>query len=208
MRPLDAAQVIERLADARERVASGWPSVALALAGPPISTAQARTVEAADAVFASEPVPPWVQVLTESILAVDECRELWGNAPDVIAPSASDWAPCALELRPHLIRARACVETGLAWEDPEGLSRAQGLCVLHLAICLMQWQEAEKRHEAAAAKAQAEIERGRQERAADVARAIWQQPKSEPRPKELRSLRDLAGAASAFSDGWDEEEET
>jgi hypothetical protein len=33
-----------------------------------------------------------------------------------------------------------------------------------------------------------------------------QQPGPKPRPKEMRSLRDLAGVADAFSDGWDESE--
>lgn len=210
MRPLDTAQVIERLAEARERVASGWPSVAIALAGPPTSTARARLHEAGEARYATAPAKPWVQALTDALASVEEAREMWGSAPDVMPPASSDSAPCALELRPWLTQARACAEKGLAWEDPAGLTRGQALCVLHLAVCLAQWRAAEQRHEAAAAKAQAEIERGRAERAAVAARAIWapqpKTPRSEPMPMP-RSLRDLASVASAF-DQRDEEGES
>jgi hypothetical protein len=79
------------------------------------------------------------------------------------------------------------------------------LCVLHLAVCLLRWLEAEQRHELAAAKAQAEIERGRSERAAVAARAIWAPEPKRPQP-ELgpRSLRELASVTNAF-DQWEDE---
>jgi hypothetical protein len=203
-----ATQVLGRLQDARERISSGWPSLALALAGLPTSTAQARLHEAAEAVWENGALKPWVQVLTEAILAVDEAREAWGETPDAMPPMTSDLAPCGVELRSYLAAARACAEKQLAWEDPGGLSRPQALCVVHLAISMALWRAAEQRHEAAAAKAQAEVDRGRQERAAVAARAIWMPgstPRREPETKQPRSLRDLASMADAFAD-WGEDE--
>ena len=203
-----ASHVLGRLQDVRTRIASGWPSVALALAGPPTSTAQARLHEAEEARYADTPAKPWVQVLTDALAAVEEARALWGTAPDTMPPMTSDLAPCGVGLRPHLSAARACAEKQLAWEDPGGLTRPQALCVVHLAICLAAWREAEQRHAAAAARAQAEIDRGRQERAAVAARAIWTpepKPRREPQTKQPRSLRDIASVADAFSDWGDED---
>lgn len=200
-----SSHVLGRLQEARTRVASGWPSVALALAGSPTSTAQARLHEAEEARYAPTPPQPWVQVLIEALAAVEESRALWGTAPDTMPPLTGDLAPCGVELRLYLPQARGCDANGLAWEDPGGLTRPQALCMLHLAACLSQWRAQEQRHEAAAAKAQAEVERGRTERAAVAARAIWAPEPKRPRPEPgPRSLRDLASVASAFGQ-WEDE---
>jgi hypothetical protein len=200
-----ASHVLARLQAARERVAHGWPSVALALAGAPPSTALARLQEAEEARYASASAQPWVQVLTDALAAVDEARALWGTASDTLPPMTGDLAPCGVELRLYLPQARACAANGLAWEDLGGLSRPQALCVLHLAVCLAQWREQEQRHEAALAKVRAEIEQASRERAAAAARVIWapepRQPRQEPGP---RSLRELASVSAAF-DQWEDE---
>lgn len=200
------AHVIERLQQARVRVASGWPSVALALAGAPPSTAQARLLEAEEARHAANP-PPWALVLLEALAFVDEAREMWGATPDVMPPMASDLAPCGRDLRLFLTPARKVAEMGVAWEDPAGLSRSQALCVVHLAVCLAQWRMQEERAEVAAAKAQQEIDAGRHERAATAARAIWGAPVKTPREEPgPRSLRDLAHVSAAF-DQWTPEDD-
>lgn len=187
--------VIARLQEARERVAHGWPSMAVALAGHPLSTAQARLVEATDAVFAADPAHPWVQVLTDVVLLADEAREVWGSAPAHMPPMTSDLAPCGRDLRMHLPDARRCMEWGLAWEDPGGLTRGQALCVLHLAVCMAEWRAEEERYEWRMRKAREEIERERAASTAVAVRAIWGgQPKAEP-TKDPRSLRDLARVA-------------
>lgn len=203
---LSLTHVIERLRQARTRVASGWPTVALALAGPPVSNAQARLQEAEDARHATNP-PPWALVLTEALALTEEAREAWGAVPDTMPPMAADLAPCGAELRLYLAAARAASEKGPAWEDSGGLTRAQGLCVLHLAVCLAQWRALEERNEANARQARSVLEQERRESSAVAARAIWGgqlTPATEP-VKELCSLRDLAHVSSAFAD-WGEDE--
>lgn len=198
--------VVGRLQQARQRVASGWPSVALALAGPPTSTAQARLAEAEDARHAPESATYEAQVLTDALAYVDEARALWGSTPDAMPPASSNLATCAAELRLHLATAHAAAGLRLAWEDPDGLTRGQGLCVVHLAVCLAQWRARELHAETAAAQAQAALEHERRQRATVAAKAIWGgQPTREP-AKEPRSLRDLAAVSSAFDVGWDESE--
>lgn len=199
------AHVIECLQRARIRVASGWPSVAIALAGTPISTAKARLEEAEEARHATRP-PPWALVLVEALALVEEAREIWGSSPDVMPPMTADLAPCGRDLRLFLTPARKTAEWSRAWEDPGGLTRPQGLCVVHLAVCLAQWRAHEERAAYVAAEAQREIEAGRQERAATAARAIWGTPatpqREEPGP---RSLRDLAHVSAAFAQWTDDE---
>lgn len=200
--------VIQRLQDARELVAHGWPSISVALAAHPISTAQARLQEADVARYATGPVSPWFQVLTDALALVDEAREAWGNTPDAMPPATADIASCAKELRQHLPDARRCAEMGLAWEDPAGLTRPQGLCVVHLAVCLAEWRAEEERLEHRSRQARAELEQERRQSAQVAARVIWGgQPRKAPEPvKEMRSLRDLASVSAAFSDWGDEEE--
>lgn len=203
---LSAVHVIGRLQDARERVAHGWPSLALSIAGHPLSSAQVRLAEAEAARYVEKSVHPWVLVLTEALVLLEEAREIWGNTPDIMPPAAADLAPCGAEMRLHLPGARAIA--GLPWEDPGGITRPQALCVAHLAVCLARWRAEEQRVDVAAARARADLDRERQQSSAIAARAIWgAQPKHAPEPvKEMRSLRDLAAVSSAFSDWGDEEE--
>lgn len=203
---LSLTHVIERLRQARQRVASGWPSIHLALAGPPVSNAQARLQEAEDARHATNP-PPWALVLTEAMALVEEAREAWGAVPDTMPPMTASLAPCGAELRLYLAAARATAEKGPAWEDSGGLARGQALCVVHLAVCLAQWRAFEERTETSARQAHAALEQERRASSVVAARAIWggaPKPAEEP-VKEMRSLRDLAHVADAFSD-WGEEE--
>lgn len=205
---LSSVHVIGRLQDARERVAHGWPSLALSVAGHPISGAQARLAEADEARHAEKPPQPWVLVLTEALVLVEEAREMWGNTPDAMPPASVDLAPCGAELRLHLPDARRCAEMALAWEDPSGLTRPQALCVVHLAVCLARWRAEEQRLDAAFARARADLEIERQQIVSVAARAIWGgQSRQAPEPvKEMRSLRDLASVSAAFSDWGDGEE--
>lgn len=187
--------VIAQLQDARERVAHGWPSVAMALAGNPLSSALARLAESEEARYSAEPSKPWVQVLVDALALVEEAREMWGSTPDAMPPAASDLAPCGKELRMHLPDARRCAEMGLAWEDPGGLTRPQALCVLHLAVCLAQWREAEERTERARAAAHDALEAERRQSSAVAARAIWgrqSKPSAPALASDSRSLRELA----------------
>jgi len=201
--------VTVRLQDARERVARGWPSIALALAGNPTSKAKARLEEATAARYAEGKFEPWVLVLTEAMALVDEAREMWGTTPDAMPPMTVGLAPCGMELRLHLATARATSEKAPAWEDPGGLTRTQALCVVHLTVCLAQWRMQEQRAEAAMAKAEADRDAEARQRAAAAARVIWaqpqpnQQPTHEPGP---RSLRDWANVSSAFNQ-WEDEDE-
>lgn len=204
---LSIIHVIERLREARERVTSGWPSLALALAGNPISTAQARLQEAEEAKHATSP-QPWVLVLTEALAFVEEAREAWGTADDVMPLMTAGLAPCGVELRLHLPGARAT--SPLPWGDPGRLTRPQALCVVHLAACLAQWRALEQRTEFLEEKRRRELEQERRESAAVAAKAIWGGPAPRPTPAREsgpRSLRDLAAISSAFSD-WGEDEES
>lgn len=202
------AHVIERLQQARTRVASGWPSVALALAGSPISTAMARLQEAEDARHASNPLP-WALVLVEAMAFLEDARDMWGSTSDVMPPMTLDLAPCGRDLRLFLTPARKVAEWSRAWEDPAGLTRPQALCVVHLAVCLAQWRASEERAAFAAARAQVEIENERRASAAVAARAIWGPPPPipvrEPQNSGPRSLRDLAQVSAAFSQWTDDE---
>lgn len=205
---ISIVHVIQRLRDARELVAHGWPSIAVALAAHPISTAQARLQEAEAARHTDGQAHPWVQVLTDALALVDEAREMWGTTADAMPPMTHDLAPCGRELRMHLPDARRCAEMGLAWEDPGGLTRPQGLCVVHLAVCLAEWRAEEERLEQRSRQARAELEQERRHNSQVAARAIWGgQTRRAPEPvKEMRSLRDLANVSAAFSDWGDEEE--
>lgn len=200
-------QVLVRLQEARERVAHGWPSVAFALAGPPGFSAEARLADAAAAASARAGVQPWVLVLTDALALVEQARALWGSTPDAMPPLSSELAPCSQELRLHLAVARESAGKHLAWEDPGGLTRPQALCVLHLAVTLAKWEAQQQRSAAGAEQAHAELERARRESSLAAARRIWGSGQR-PVPREgggPRSLRDLAGVASAFS-AWDEED--
>lgn len=206
--PLVLTHVIERLRQARQRVASGWPSVALAMAGTPLSTAQARLAETHEARHSRGPIQPWAQVLTGAMAIVEEARGTWDTAPDHMPPLTEDLAPCGKELRLYLAPAQAYAARSIAWEDSGGLSRGQAVCVLHLAICLADWRVAGQRAEANAAHAQAEVDRGRGDRASTAAKAIWggtPKPAKEQKERGPRSLRDLASVSTAFSDWGDEE---
>jgi hypothetical protein len=198
-------QVVERLQQARQRVASGVPSVELALAGNPVSTATLRLAAAKGAGPDSE---PWVRLLADAMALVTEARLLWGSTPDQMPPLTQDLAPCGMDLRLWLSMTRVVAEKCTIWEDAGDLTRAQALCVLHLAVCLAQWRAIETRAELAAAKAQAEVDRGREERATTAARVIWGPepgPEREPRDVGPRSLRDLASISAAFSQWADDE---
>lgn len=199
---------VSRLQMARERVAHGAPSLALALAGHPYSTALARISEAEDARH-SPSILAGVMALTEAMALLEEAREAWGTTPAVLPAMVAGLAPCGLELRMHLPDAQRCADMGLAWEDAGGLSRPQALCVVHLAACLAMWRATESRLGLAAEQVRAEHERHGRERAAVAARAIWGN-QSKPTREQVRyagprSLRDLAHVANAF-DQWEEED--
>lgn len=203
---LSIIHVIERLREARERVACGWPSVALALAGAPISTAQARIQEAEEAKYATSK-QPWVLVLIEALAFVEEARKMWGTADDILPLMTADLAPCGVELRLHLPGARAT--SPLPWEDPGRLTRPQALCVVHLAVCLAQWRALEQRAEFLEEKRRRELEQERRENAASAAKSIWggiPPPAESERESGPRSLRDLASVSAAFGQ-WDGDEE-
>lgn len=188
-------QVLARLQQARELVAHGWPSLAVALAGNPLSTAQARLAEAAGARYATATPKPWVQVLVDALALAEEAREAWGAAPANMPPMTEELAPCGKSLRLFLADAQRCAEMGLAWEDPGTLTRTQGLCALHLAVCLAEWRMFEQRAEAGEAQARDELARAREQRTQAAARAIWGgQPKVAPPSlaSDSRSLRELA----------------
>lgn len=190
---------------ARERVAAGWPSVEVALASTPGATVAAR-VEAARTATAES--PPWVLALADALRRVDVARGMWGREPASMPPAVADLAQCAYDLRITLAVAQRCEDRRCAWEDAGGLSRAQAVCVLHLAVVLAQWDAAQQRAELMAQQAQAELERQRQRRAQVAAKAIWGNnplPRGEEPPKEPRSLRDLARVSAAF-DQWNEDE--
>jgi len=208
---LSHTHVITRLQDARERVAHGWPSIAVALAGNPISTAQARLAEAAVAAQSRPLAKPWALVLADALAAADDARALWGSASDAIPPMTADLAPCGKELRMHLPDARHCAELGLAWEDPGGLSRGQALCVLHLAVRISQWRALEQRADAAAEKARAELARERSQSAALAARTIWGgasgRPPAPAIAKDSRSLRELAREMGVLRQADEKEED-
>jgi hypothetical protein len=108
-----------------------------------------------------------------------------------------------------LADARQCAGIGLAWEDPEGLTRAQAACVLHLAVVLANWDLMLQRVEVAAEDERRALEHQRRRNERTAAKAIWGTPSPSQRreePKELRSLRDLAHVSDAFNQ-WDEEGE-
>jgi hypothetical protein len=196
--------VLERLTEARDRVAHGWPSMAISLAGPPTNTAQARIQAAGNGAPSHE---PGAEVLRGALTRTEAAQALWAGQP---APMAPFGTPCALDLREHLRHARRCEALGLAWEDPAGLSRAQAVCVLQLAVVLVSWDMQTQRADLAAQEAQRALEVERQQRAAIAARRIWggqDTRKPTPAPAGPRSLRDLAHVSDAFSQ-WDDERET
>jgi hypothetical protein len=196
--------VLERLTEARDRVAHGWPSIAIALAGPPTNTAQARLLAAGNGAPSHE---TGAEALRDALKRTEAAKALWAGQPAPMAPAGT---PCALDLREQLSHARRCMEFGLAWEDPAGLTRAQAVCVLQLAVVLLSWDMQTQRSEFAAQEAQRALEVERQQRAAVAARRIWggqDTRKPAPVPAEPRSLRDLAHVSDAFNQ-WDDERET
>lgn len=201
-------QALSLLRQARERVAHGCPSLTLALAGPPYSTARHRLEQAEDSRHVSAEAPSWAEALTETVALVDEAREAWGKAPDVLPVASKQLPPCGSELRLFLPDARACAANALAWEDTGGLSRPQALCVVHLAVCLAMWRLREAQAELAAHQERERWKRDGEARAAAVAPLIWgtaAKSKVEERAKVPASLRELASVSRAFGDwGVDE----
>lgn len=135
-------QVLAVLARAREGVAHGQPSLELALArsawGRPAELlAQAKAVLAAPAT--AQAAPPWVRALAEALTWVARARAEWGTQLDAMPALGVGEAPCAAELRQHLVHARHCAAMQLAWEDAGGLTRPQALCVVQLALTLARW---------------------------------------------------------------------
>jgi hypothetical protein len=196
--------VLERLVEVRDRVAHGWPSIAIALAGSPTNTAQERLRAAGTGAPLHE---TGAEVLRDALKRTEAAQALWAGLPVPLAPAGT---PCALDLREHLSHARRCAEFGLAWEDPSGLSRTKAVCVLQLAVVLLSWDMQVYRADFAAQEAQRALEVERQQRAAIAARRIWGgQDTKKPAlvPAGPRSLRDLAHVSDAF-DQWDDERET
>jgi hypothetical protein len=129
---------------ARVRVASGWPGVEMALAAAPGATVTVRLEVARNA---TPEAPQWVLALAESLRRMDVARVYWGQEPAKMPPAVANLALCGLELRTWVADAQACEKKQPAWEDSGGLTRAQAVCVLHLAVVLAQWDMAVQRSE-------------------------------------------------------------
>lgn len=129
------------LTHARRRIAHGWPSFEHALARTATRTAEemlraAAALRDAEAPGEKAQAPVEVRALAEAQRWVETARAHWGF-DEARAPRLAPGEPhCFSELRFLLERAEE--SRAIPFEDSDGLERAQAVCILTLALLLLQ----------------------------------------------------------------------